>query len=296
MSMKASSSSKLSTYYRLTKPGIIYGNVMTTLAGFLFAGTWGRESFDISLLLATVFGTSLVIASACVANNYIDRDIDRAMERTKKRALVIGDISGRNAVIFSTVLAIIGFGLLLGFVNGLTAAAGAVAFIDYVVLYGWSKRKSVHGTLVGSVSGAIPILAGYTAASGKLDLTAVLLFAVMTVWQMPHFYAIAIYRSKEYAAAHIPVLPLVKGVEKTKRQIMVYIGAYLTAIVVLWLVTDASLWFSVPAVAGAGWWLLRSNEGYRTMDSSKWARKVFFQSLTVLMLLSAGLALDGIFR
>jgi protoheme IX farnesyltransferase len=138
MSMKASSSSKLRTYYRLTKPGIIYGNVMTTLAGFLFAGTWSRGSFDIVLLLATVCGTSLVIASACVANNYIDQDIDRTMERTKKRALVMGDISGRSAIIFSIVLGITGFGLLLGLVNVLTAAAGAVAFIFYVVLYGWS--------------------------------------------------------------------------------------------------------------------------------------------------------------
>jgi protoheme IX farnesyltransferase len=146
------------------------------------------------------------------------------------------------------------------------------------------------------VSGAIPILAGYTAATDQLDLTAALLFIIMTIWQMPHFYAIAMYRSKEYAAAHIPVLPLVKGVEHTKRQILAYMCAYLVAVVALWLATDASLWYSTPVVAGAGWWLLRSWESRNLKDSDAWARKVFFRSLTVLMLLSAGLALDGIFR
>jgi len=201
----------LKAYYRLTKPGIIYGNLLTAAAGFLFASKWHIVP---GLFAATLAGTSLVIAAACVYNNYIDRNIDKRMARTKKRALVQGTISGKHALIFATMLGVLGFALLLAYTNTLVTVIGVIAFIDYVVLYGISKRRSVYGTIVGSISGAAPIVAGYVAVTNQFDLGALLLFFILVYWQMPHFYGIAMYRFDDYKAAGIPVLPVQKGMAR----------------------------------------------------------------------------------
>ncbi|MDE2589744.1 MAG: heme o synthase, partial [Patescibacteria group bacterium] len=198
----------IKTYYLLTKPGIIYGNTITTVAGFLLASQ-GKIYFG--LFMATLFGVSFVIASACVINNYLDRKIDKKMARTQKRALVTHAISPSHALVFATILGILGFLDLVVFTNGITFMIGLIGYIDYIVLYGLSKRKSIYGTLVGSISGATPIAAGYTAVTNRFDIAALLLFLIMVFWQMPHFYAIAIYRLKDYVAAGIPVLPAKKS-------------------------------------------------------------------------------------
>lgn len=148
-------------YYSLTKPGVLYGNVLTAVAGFLLASAHFKQ-FDGWLFVATIFGTTLVIAAACVLNNYLDRDIDSVMQRTKTRAIASGQIPGQHAIIMSAVLGIVGISTLILWVNWLVVAIGVAGFITYVWLYGaLSKRKSIHGTLVGSISGAAPILAGY---------------------------------------------------------------------------------------------------------------------------------------
>ncbi|HVI60940.1 MAG TPA: heme o synthase, partial [Candidatus Saccharimonadales bacterium] len=187
--------------YWLTKPGIIYGNALTATGGFLLAAKW---QIDLSLFAATIGGTCLVIASACVINNYIDRGIDKQMARTQRRATVTGKISGPWAIIYGLALGISGFALLVLFTNALVALIGLAAYIDYIVLYGVSKRASVHGTLVGSIAGAAPPVAGYCAVTGRLDLGALIIFLIMVCWQMVHFYAIAIRRADEYRAAKIP--------------------------------------------------------------------------------------------
>jgi len=210
---------KIRAYYKLTKPGVLYGNVLTALAGFLLAS---HGQVDWLLFLALTSGMTLVIASACVINNYLDQDIDSKMERTKVRPLIRGDVSGKGAVIYSIVLGVVGMAILVAFTNWLVVAVGLLGFIDYVVLYGMlSKRLSIHGTLVGSISGAAPILAGYCAVSGALDVGALLVFLVLFLWQMPEFYSIAIYRQKEYAAAGVPVMSVVKGKQNTIIQIFI---------------------------------------------------------------------------
>src|SRR5579871_5606007 len=146
-------------YVQLTKPGIIFGNLFAAVGGFFLAS---RGHFNPVLFVATVCGISLVIGSGCVVNNYIDRDIDAKMERTKKRALVKGAISGRNAILYASVLGIIGFLLLFIYTNLLTVCVGLVGYFFYVVMYTIWKRKSDIGTIVGSVSGAVPPVAGYT--------------------------------------------------------------------------------------------------------------------------------------
>src|SRR5262249_37725840 len=150
-----------------------------------------------------------------------DRNIDAKMERTKKRALVTGKVSPRNSLIFAFSLLAVGLLFLLN-TNALTLSIGIFAIYSYVVLYGIAKRKSVHGTLIGTIPGAASLVAGYVCATNNLDLGAFLLFLIMVSWQMPHFYAIAMYRFRDYKQAKIPVLPVVKGMKRTKLEILFY--------------------------------------------------------------------------
>lgn len=276
-------------YYQLSKPGIIYANALTAVAGYLFASRWHIAWLVFGGLLA---GLSLVIAGACAANNYLDRGIDQVMQRTRRRALVTGALSGRAAVIYAATTTTIGLALLAVSQNRLTFILATVAWLDYVVLYGYSKRHSVHGTLVGCISGALPLVAGYTAVTGSLDLTAALLFLLMTVWQMGHFYGIALYRLKDYKAAHIPVMPAVYGTATTKLQAVGYIVSFilLTALLVAlhklhWLAGGVLLLAGVV-------WLIRALRSYRLLASEVWGKQTFLFSLIVILILSLSLAID----
>lgn len=201
---------------------MLYGNVLTGAAGFLLASGYFR-SFDSGLFVATLGGMTLVIASACVLNNVFDRDIDSIMERTKNRGIASGKVGNKPATVFSAILGITGISILALWVNQLVVTTGVIGFIVYVWLYGvFSKRRSIHGTAVGSVSGAMPIFAGYMAVSDNIDTAAILLFLILFFWQFPEFYSIAIYRKREYAAAKVPVMTVVKGIKITKIQIFIY--------------------------------------------------------------------------
>ena len=144
------------------------------------------------------------------------------MARTQGRALVTGAISPTSALIYGIALGVIGVAVLALGTNALTAWIEVAGFVLYVAVYGLFKRRGPAGVLVGSLPGAAPILAGYAAATGRLDLAALLLFVILAAWQMPHFYAIALYRAEEYRAAGIPVLPVAKGVRRTRIEILVY--------------------------------------------------------------------------
>lgn len=281
----------LKAYYTLTKPGIIYGNVLTGLAGFLFASKW---HIAVRLLAATLVGMSLVIASACVFNNVIDRGIDEKMARTKKRALVSGTISPRNALVYAAVLGALGFLTLMLWVNALTVVIGLIAFVDYIVFYGIGKRASVHGTLVGSISGSAPVVAGYTAVTGQFDLTALLLFLIMTAWQMPHFYAIAMYRFKDYKAAGLPVWPVKKGMRSTKVQIVAYVVLFIAANALLTAYRHAGYTYLIGMTLLGLLWLECGVRGFSASEDVKWARKMFFFSLIVLLGFAALLAVGSV--
>lgn len=267
----------LKAYYFVTKPGIIYGNVLTAIAGFFVAS---QGKIDLSMLTALAIGMALVIASACVLNNIIDRGVDEKMTRTKKRALVTGRISAKSAYIYSAVLGILGFATLAFYVNLLVVWLGASAYILYIAAYGVAKRKSVHGTLVGSIPGAIPIVAGYTAVTNAIDSVAVLLFVILVLWQMPHFYAIAMFRRKEYQAANLPVLPVVKGALVVKNQILFYIILFTIAVQAL---PNKGIVYAIAMLVLSGLWLAKAVKGFGVTDDEKWARGVFGMSLYVLL-------------
>jgi protoheme IX farnesyltransferase len=285
--------STLKTYYDLTKPGIIYGNSISLIAGFLLAS---QRQVDWPLLAAALLGTALVIASGCVLNNYIDRDIDKKMDRTSKRALASGQIPPNHALIYAAVLCLLGFGLLMKFTNPLTVYTGLIGLYVYVVAYGLAKRRSPSGTLVGSIAGAAPILAGYTAASGRIDGAAILLFLSMAFWQMPHFYAIAMYRLRDYRSAGIPVLPAVKGARTTKLHIMAYIVAFTITASLLSLFHFTTYVFLAGVILLGGIWLWKGAAGFKANDDIVWARRMFRFSLLVMVAFSALLAIDPLLR
>lgn len=267
-------------YYHLTKPGIVYGNAIAAIAGFLLAS---KTHVNFGLGLAMLVGISFIIASACVVNNYMDRGIDAKMKRTQKRELVTGTISSRNAILCAVVLGVIGVASLLLFTNILTLGVALFGYFFYVVVYGIWKRRSVYGTVVGSISGAVPPVVGYVAVSNNLDLGAWLLFLVLVCWQMPHFYAIATYRSREYAAASIPVLPLVMGKRTAKLHIMSYIVAFIVTSSLLTVFGYTGYaYFAVMMFLGLTW-LSRGVKGLKAEDDDRWARKMFGFSLLVLM-------------
>ena len=161
----------LKHFIQITKPGIIFGNVLSVAGGFFLAS---KGHVDLAIFLAAMIGTSLVVASGCVFNNCIDRDIDIKMERTKNRVLVQGLISLKLALIFATVLGVAGVALLYQVANPLAALFAVIGFVIYVGLYSlYLKRKSVHGTLVGSLSGAMPPVIGYVAVTNSHDPDAI---------------------------------------------------------------------------------------------------------------------------
>lgn len=270
----------LKNYYRLTKPGIVYGNSLAALGGFLLAA---HGQVELARLIAAVIGLALIIASACVFNNFIDRDIDQLMARTKRRALATGRISGRAALIYGTLLGAAGSALLGLFTNHLTLTLALAGWVLYVVVYTYFKRHTVYGTQIGSLSGAVPPLVGYAAFTGRLDLAAALLFAVMVIWQMPHFYAIAIFRQKDYAAAAVPVLPVKRGASTARRHIIIYM-ILLTLTVPLFTVfgiTGNVFLIETAAVNLA--WLQAALGSWSEPDDTIWARRVFRLSLLVLL-------------
>jgi protoheme IX farnesyltransferase len=280
----------LREYLLLTKPGILLGNLVAFAGGF-FLASQGHP--DIVVLIATGLGVALVMASGCVCNNLVDRDIDAKMARTRRRALVTGVISPNAAALAAAVLGATGFALLAVSAGALVVGVVLAGFLVYALLYSlvW-KRSSVHGTLLGSLAGATAPVAGYCAASGRFDGAALLLLVIFCLWQMPHAYAIAISRLHDYRAAAVPVLPALRGIAKTKRQIVVYILAFLAAVFALPLLHYVGwAYVFVMAVVGAGW-LRVAVAGRPVADDRAWARGVFGFSLLVVVVLSAMLALD----
>jgi len=284
----------LKAYYHLTKPGIIYGNAISAIAGFLLAS---KGHFDFNLFLATLVGLSFVIGSACVFNNIYDSEIDQKMARTRERAIASGLIAKGNAMIFGLVLLLLGV-FILRFHTTMTAMWVALfGFLVYVFLYTPLKHRTVHATLVGSLAGAVPPVVGYTAVAGKIDAGAIILFFILVSWQMPHFYAIAIRRLDEYAEAHIPVLPIKKGIRTTKYYILFYIMLFILASVMLFAFHYVGYFYLVVALILGLIWLRSSIRGFKAgTDDRAWARKMFFFSLIVLLSLSIAISISGIMR
>lgn len=278
----------LKAYFQITKPGIILGNLLTTIAGYLFAS---GVHLKLASFIGILIGTYLVIAAACTFNNLADRKIDRQMERTAKRPSVTGAISLKAGLIYGSFLTIAGIIFLLILTNLLTVLIALVGFIVYVSAYTYSKRKTHLATLIGSISGATPIVGGCTAFSNHLGMAGLIIGLMMVVWQMPHFYAIAIFREKEYAQAKIPVLPITSGHQTTVRQMIFYSGLFLLLALSLYGFAPVGLaYLLVMGIVCLAWFGFNCR-GLFLSKLTKWARQDFRYSLIVLLIMSLMLAL-----
>ncbi len=281
---------QIKNYLFVAKPGIIFGNLITSVGGFLLAA---RGCVDFAFLLPTIVGISLVVASGCVFNNYVDRDLDRKMNRTRRRVLARGLILPKVAFFYASLLGMTGTALLWASANILSVAVVLVGLAIYVGLYSlYLKRTSVYSTLIGSLAGAAPPLAGYCAVSNRFDLGALILVLIFSLWQIPHSYAIAIYLKDDYRAAAIPVLPVKKGILAAKKQIVGYITAFTAAAVMLTTEGYTGCVFLVTAAALGLSWLSLAWLGYSTSNDKSWARKLFVFSIINICVLSVMMSID----
>ncbi|SDC54868.1 heme o synthase [Shouchella lonarensis] len=267
------------------KTGIIKSNVIAMFAGVslaLYIQGFGLMEKFVEVILAVV-GSALVIGAAGAFNNIYDRDIDAIMDRTKNRPTVTGRMQPRNALILGTGMSLIGL-IVLAFATPLAALFGLLGLFLYVVPYTmWSKRRTIYNTEIGSLSGAVPPLIGWSAISADLLHPAALgLFVIMLIWQMPHFYAIAIRRHDEYKAARVPMLPVVKGYKRTYIQTNIYLVALMAA---SFLFMSISFVLVYTALFLSAAWLVLSVFGYRKMAPEKWATAMFVFSLNHMMIL-----------
>ncbi len=281
----------LRPYYLLIKPRIVYGNAIAAAAGFLLGS---RNHFELTLFLAMLGGISLVVASACIFNNLIDQKIDGLMQRTSKRPLVQGTVSAKNALIYAIVLLVLGVFILSFYTNLLSAFLAISGFFLYVVVYSIAKRRSFLGTIIGSIPGSIPLTMGYCAATNRFDAAALLLIITLALWQIPHFYSLAIYRRDDYAKANLPVLPVVKGIRVAKKEILFYIVLFMIfSLGFSFLRYTGFIFFTVMIITSLIWLgigLLK----FKIKEDKVWGRLMFRLSLFTLLIFCAALSLSGI--
>lgn len=273
----------------LTKPGIIVGNLASVFGGYLLAA--GGRPVSLSHLLAALLGTALVIACGCVINNCVDRDIDRRMVRTCHRALAVRAVSLPTAFCYAAVLGVIGFGLLWVGITALACAMAAVGLIVYAGVYTClMKRRSHWGTLVGSLSGAMPPVVGYCAVTGSFDATALMLIVVFCCWQMPHSHAITVMRREDFRAAGLPTLTL----RQARREINLYMVAFLISAAILGWVAAINVSYPLVVLGLGGYWFYLTLRPVRNANAKVWARRIFSVSILLILALNLSLALNAV--
>jgi heme o synthase len=277
-------------YIALTKPRIM---VLLLLTGFggLIAGAGGLPPWRITV--ATMLGLALACGGASTLNHVLDRDIDRLMgKRTRARPVAANRVSSGHALEFGLALSALSFTILAGGVNVLTATLALVGNLFYVLVYtGLLKRSTPQNIVIGGAAGAVPPLVGWSAATGSLALPAIALFLIVFLWTPPHFWALALLIKRDYAAAGIPMLPVVRGDRETTRQIVLY-SIVLVAFTV---VPFAAGWFGTLYLAAAivlGAWFLWLAVRLRLETTPGRASMLFHYSLLYLALLFCAVAVD----
>lgn len=211
---------RVKDFFILSKPIIVLLLLVTTYGG-LVAG--GKAWPSASLTFWTLFGGALAAAGSSALNQYIDRELDKNMQRTSKRPLADGRLTAPEGLSYGLALCLVSYYVMAGYVNLLAAMLSLVGIFYYVFFYSvWLKKATVQNIVIGGGAGAIPPMVGWAAATGELTLAAWILFAIIFMWTPPHFWALAIVRKNDYARAGVPMLPVVEGEEKTRRQILIY--------------------------------------------------------------------------
>jgi protoheme IX farnesyltransferase len=211
---------RVKDFFILSKPVIVALLLVTTFGG-LVAG--GRAWPSASLTFWTLLGGALAAGGSSALNQYIDRELDKNMQRTSKRPLADGRLTPAEGLSYGLMLCLVSYYVMAGFVNLLAALLSLAGIFYYVFFYSvWLKKATVQNIVIGGGAGAIPPMVGWAAATGNLSLGAWILFAIIFMWTPPHFWALAIVRMKDYERAGVPMLPVVQGEEKTRKQILIY--------------------------------------------------------------------------
>jgi protoheme IX farnesyltransferase len=289
----AASFARLRGYVALTKPRIVELLLVTTVPTMVVAARGLPSGW---LVLTTLVGGALAAGGANAVNMYVDRDIDVVMRRTRGRPLVTGIVTPRAALIFAVALEVVAFLDLWRFVNLLSAVLALSATLFYVFVYSlWLKRTSSQNIVIGGAAGAVPTLVGRSAVTAHLALAPFVLFAVIFVWTPPHFWALAMRYRDDYAAAEIPMLPVVASFARTARRILAYTVALWVVSIAFAPIGGMGMIYLVSAVVLGGVfvayavWLLRDGTGAAAM-------RLFGYSISYVTLLFSAMAVDELVR
>lgn len=273
---------------QLTKPRITLFCVLMTWGGVVLA----PQKIVQSALIATLIGTGLAVGAANTFNMYIERDSDRFMRRTCMRPLAAGRMRPMVALVFAVFLSVASWAILDRYVNEVTALLGLFAIISYSFVYTPLKKKTASSLVIGTVPGAMPPLMGWTAVTGQIDKAGLVLFAILLLWQIPHFLAISMYNKQDYARAGIKTVPGVLGDNIAKIQAVGYsLSLLLTSFLLVPLGVAGFIYLAFAAGLGA-WFVLESIKGFKAASTDQWARSLFRVSLFYLPGLTLGLMLD----
>lgn len=289
----ATSHSVFRAYVALTKPRIILMLLFTALGG-LFLASGGTPDALITLVVLTA--GALASAGANALNQWLDSDIDEAMRRTRSRPVVVGAIPRSHAIAFGVATNIIAFAMLSALVNWQSAVLTLSATLIYVFVYTIGlKRTSTQNIVIGGAAGAIPPAVGWVAVTGSIDLPAIYLFAIVFFWTPPHFWALSLLLKDDYAKANVPMLPVVAGVDATKKTILLY-TVLMLALTTMFAATGAvGLVYLASAVAlGAlfiyyAWRLNRRPE-------IEGAKSLYLYSLLYLAALFLAIIVDSLYK
>ncbi len=282
---------RVSSYVNLMKPHVTVLLLGTTLAAMVIA----QQGFPpLGLVLATMVGGALAAGSANAINCYWDRDIDQIMTRTQRRSLPAGRVAPTHALIFGLTQAVLSFVILAIWANLLSALLALSAILFYVLVYtAWLKRTSTQNIVIGGAAGAVPVLVGWAAVTGRLDLAAWWMFLIIFLWTPPHFWALALLIKKDYARAHIPMLPVVVGEHETKKQIVLYTLLLLAATLVLFGMRAMGYFYLASALALGGGMLFLALRLMRE-QTLRTARTLFWYSNLYLAILFAAMVIDRV--
>jgi heme o synthase len=292
---RASFKDVVGAYVGLTKPRVIELLLLTTVPVMFYAA---RGIPALGLVAATVVGGALSAGSASAFNCVYDRDIDEQMRRTRRRALPRHIVTARSALVFATVLAVVSTVVLALWVNWLSAGLSLLANAFYVLVYTMLlKRRTTQNIVWGGLAGCFPTLIGWTAVTGELAWTPVVLFMVVFFWTPPHTWALALRYREDYANVDVPMLPVVKPAAEVGRQIIIYSWVMVATSLLLWPVADTGIVYPVVAAVLGGVFLL---EAYRMWGRAKRSdnlteispMRLFHSSNLYLSLLFVAVALD----
>lgn len=318
----------LKKIFGLVKPGIIFGNTVNFIGAFLLAAIKSDQNklfdelnakfyyigsllntFNVShsinyfiyifiYLIVALLGIIMIIASGCIINNYFDRDIDKKMKRTQSRLLTNDQIAmqyGKIIVFIGIIIGVFGACFLYVFCGIYATSIAIIGHLTYVILYTmWLKRNSLYGVLIGGISGATPPVVGYLSIHSlglsiySFDSTCLLIFIILVVWQMPHAYAISIYRMQEYESANITTFPATKGRQLTEQAMLWYVIIFSLSLFTMYFVANLGIVYLIYAILCSILWIKLASS--RSLPYEQWARKMFGYSIISIMLFSTTIA------